>query len=552
MPTMTSSTIGTAKIAPDQPVAETEPTRRVAVPAILCLCVLAFAALDIAGWLLHLPLLTSVFPHYATMKPNTGICLGLVALGIATRQRPGTGASAWLNALSILAITLALLLSLGSILEYVGSLNLGIDTLVIPVPGDRPGDPVGRMAIATASCISLLGLATLLVDRLAIPATLFYLGVFGVSLSALLGFVFNAGPLFGVRWFTSMAVHTALGCFLLSLAGLFLRPEREPLGSLARHEHRKGRSRWLLPAVTLFPLAVALPPAIAMRLGWIDPGFGLALVIVILTTVQTYILWRDNIDLTRAYRDRKQVEGALFQSEKLAIVGRLSASIAHEIKNPLETVNMFMYLIRTSDSLDEARNFASTAETELERINHITTQTLAFSRDTRNNTLCDPAEIAESALRLLVSRIKATNVTVSRDFGQATGHFNTNPGELRQVLINLLSNALDATPPRGTLAIRVRRSRSWLSPRSADRVPGIRILIADSGSGISTDVRRHIFEPFFTTKLETGNGLGLWVAKNLVEKLGGTLKLHSSTIPGASGSAFAIFLPEAGDAHTRA
>ena len=531
-------------ITPSQPEPETGASSNSADPTgLLCAFVLAFAVLDMLGWIFHLPLLTSVFPHYSTMKPNTGTSLGLLAIGLTMQQRHNGRVKLWLKIASGLVIALALVLGIGTLLEYASNADLGIDGLIIPVPGDRPGDPAGRMAIATATCISLLGLATFFLEQLPILSTTFYIAVFGTSISALLGFIFNAGPLFGVRWFTSVAVHTALCLFLLSLAGLFSRPEREPLRSLIQRGYRKGRSRWLLAGVTLFPLAVALPPAIAMRLHLIDSGFGLALVIVVLTAAQTWILWRDNITLSRADRHRQKVEAALFQSEKLAVVGRLSASISHEIKNPLEAVNTLMYLVRDAQSLDEARSFALTAESELERINHITNQTLAFSRDARSNTRCSPTEIAESALRLLVSKIRAGRIVINKDFAPNTGEVDTNPGELRQVLINLISNAVDATPPEGHVAVRIRRSKSWVSRTRPDRVPGVRIVIADNGSGISSELQRHIFEPFFTTKLETGNGLGLWVAKNLMQKAGGSIQVWSSTLPGSSGTTFAIFLP---------
>ncbi|ADW67724.1 sensor histidine kinase [Granulicella tundricola] len=516
---------------------------RVGLGRTLCGVVMGLACLDLMGWALHIPLLTSVVPHYSTMKPNTAAGLGLVALACWMRQRLDGPGRAWRRMTAVGAAVLGAALSFGTLAEYAARRSFGLDDLILRVPADRFGDPAGRPSLGTAGCLALLSLAMLWMEWSPGLSVGCLLTAGGVAMSALVGFVFNAGPLFGVPWLRSVAVHTATGILLLCIAGLAARPEREPIHSLMQQTYREGRTRWLLVGVTLLPMLVALLPMLALRWGIVDTGFALAIVVVTLTAVQTLILWRDSVALGRAEMRKSQVERALIQSEKLAVVGRLSASIAHEVRNPLEAVNTLMYLIRDSETLEEARSFAMTAESELARMNQITSQTLSFYRENRNRKHCDPAGIVESALTLLSGKIAASEVTVERHYQEDAGEVNCQDGELRQVFINLISNALEATPAGGRLVVRTRASRDWARRGTG----GVRVVVADSGCGMPDAVRVKVFEPFFTTKMETGNGLGLWVAKDLIEKLGGTIRVWSSTRVGASGTVFSVFLPFVGE-----
>ena len=517
-----------------------EPTRLARPVLGMCFLVILLGSLDLGGWLFHIPILTSLLPHYSTMKPNTAATLVLLAVGLVMRSRNDGPPVRWKTIAANTVAAVVLCMGAGTLLEYLTGANFGLDNALFRLPLDKFGDPAGRMALGTALSVSLVGLATLLIERAARLSAVCYLIVAGLSLSALVGFIFNAGPLFAVRWLSSLAVHTAFCLCLLSVAGILLRPEREPLHSLVQQSYREGRSRWLLIGVTLLPLAVSAPAVVLMRVGAIDAGFALSMVVVVLSAVLTGILWRDSVALGQAEHRRRRIEAALVKSEKLAVVGRLAASISHEIKNPLEAVNTLMYLIREAESMEEARSFALTAEGELARINHITTQTLGFFRESRDKTGCDPTAVIESALELLNSKIVASGVEIVKDFKVRDEEVNSNAGELRQVVINLISNAVEATGANGRLTIRVHLARSCFG-RSG--VNGVRILFADSGTGMESDVRKQVFEPFFTTKLDTGNGLGLWVAKDLIEKTGGTIRVWSSTIPKASGTVFSIFLP---------
>jgi PAS domain S-box-containing protein len=235
----------------------------------------------------------------------------------------------------------------------------------------------------------------------------------------------------------------------------------------------------------------------------------------------------------------KLAEDALRKSEKLAAAGRLAATIAHEINNPLEAVTNLLYILRLNEKWDDnARTYIAQAEHELARIAHVTRQTLGFYRDTTSPHVMELTKIVEEALSLYLPRIQAKHIRLSREYDE-TVKITGLPGEIRQVVSNLVANAIDALPAAGALRIRVHHSTELNNSHRA----GGRIVIADTGSGIRPDHRKKLFEPFYTTKQDVGTGLGLWVSREIVQKHGGNITLRSSVAPGHSGTVFSIFLP---------
>src|SRR5579859_1176913 len=243
--------------------------------------------------------------------------------------------------------------------------------------------------------------------------------------------------------------------------------------------------------------------------------------------------------------ERKRAEEALRKTEKLAAAGRLAASIAHEINNPLEAVTNLLYLLRHQPSLDrEATGYADLAQQEISRVAEMTQQTLRFYRQSTLPVVANVAELLDSVLTLFVGRLVALQVEVSRKIGRDVELYCFS-GELRQVFANLIGNALDAMSVGGHLSLSLRRSRSWV-----DGSPGIRLFVADNGCGMTAATRQRIFEPFFTTKETTGTGLGLWVSGEILFKHNATVRVASRTAGGAdgrqSGTVFMLFFPENG------
>ncbi len=234
---------------------------------------------------------------------------------------------------------------------------------------------------------------------------------------------------------------------------------------------------------------------------------------------------------------QRKAELALMQSEKLAIVGRLASSIAHEINNPLESVTNLLYLAENCDSLEQARQYIRTAEVELRRVSAITSQTLRFHKQSTSPQEINLAELVGSVLSVYQGRIANANVHIDR-FCSAKKRVHCFEGEIRQVLANLISNALDAMPAGGTLYLRGREAINWHNGE-----PGIAVTIADTGVGMTPETQARLFSPFFTTKGITGTGLGLWVSKGIIDRHRGTLKVRSSQSPAYRGTVIILFLP---------
>jgi signal transduction histidine kinase len=241
--------------------------------------------------------------------------------------------------------------------------------------------------------------------------------------------------------------------------------------------------------------------------------------------------------------ERRKAEEALRKTEKLAATGRLAASIAHEINNPLEAVTNLLYLLSTLDSLDaSAKELVETAQDELARVSEITQQTLRFYRQSTSPLRTDIAELIRSVVKLYQPRFSRANVSVVWKVRGEPRVFGYN-GELRQVFANLIGNALDAMPDGGVLTLSIRRACGRLPDGSWHQ--GTRAFVSDNGCGMSATSQQKLFEPFFTTKQATGTGLGLWLSREIVSKHGGTVKVRSRQ-GRDHGTTFAFFFPDGG------
>ena len=223
---------------------------------------------------------------------------------------------------------------------------------------------------------------------------------------------------------------------------------------------------------------------------------------------------------------RKLSEEMLRRTEKLAATGRLAASIAHEINNPLEAVTNLLYLLHQQPLDPEALQYADMAQSEVARVSQITQQTLRFYRQSSKPAMTPVAELMDSVMTLHQGRLHSTYVEVVRRY-RGGAELLAFSGELRQLFANLIGNALDAMPRGGRLLLSARISQSWNQPG----VPGVRITVADTGSGMTAAVRQRIFEAFYTTKEATGTGLGLWVSSEIIAKHRGTVRVRSRATP---------------------
>ena len=247
--------------------------------------------------------------------------------------------------------------------------------------------------------------------------------------------------------------------------------------------------------------------------------------------------------------ERKRSEDALRRTEKLAATGRLAASIAHEINNPLEAITNLLYLLRRFCQLDSsALNYVTIAEREVHRMSEITQQTLRFYRQSTLPARATMEELLDSVLDMYGARLSTLGITLERRYEPSLDVYCF-AGEIRQVISNLVSNAIDATAGGGRLIVRARRSRDWVHPVR----DGVRMTIADTGSGMIGEVRERLFEAFFTTKGATGTGLGLWVSHEIILKHHGIVHLRSREAVGgvSGGTVFQIFFPDNEDLSSR-
>jgi PAS domain S-box-containing protein len=257
-------------------------------------------------------------------------------------------------------------------------------------------------------------------------------------------------------------------------------------------------------------------------------------------TSQEHVRWAGMI--VRDVSERVRAEETLRKTEKLAATGRLAASIAHEINNPLEALTNILFLLRNFSALDaQAHEYVAMAEHEVRRVAEIAQQTLRFYRQSTLPGRATLAELIDSVLDLYRGRLSNQSISVEREYDPQQTVFCYS-GEIRQVFANLFGNAIDAIPSGGRIIVRVRHSRDWRQPE----LQGIRFTVADTGSGMEPEVRGRIFEAFFTTKDATGTGLGLWVSHEIIQKHRGTIRVRSraSGPDRSSGTVFQIFLPD--------
>jgi PAS domain S-box-containing protein len=249
------------------------------------------------------------------------------------------------------------------------------------------------------------------------------------------------------------------------------------------------------------------------------------------------------LEVSRDITAQLQAEEALRETEKLAAMGRVAGIIAHEINNPLAAITNTLYLVRNHPSLDDtARHFADVAEQELQRVSHITRQTLSFYRESKQPIAVNISELIDDVLELQERALTSSRIRLSKRYF-ATPVVQGFPVELRQVFLNLIGNAIQAMPEGGTLGVHVRETTDWHGHRR-----GMAISVLDTGVGIRSEDVKRLFQPFFSTKSTKGTGLGLWISKGIVQKYDGNLICRTFHGNRGNVTCFRVFLPVIGTA----
>ncbi|MGA7109390.1 MAG: ATP-binding protein, partial [Terracidiphilus sp.] len=244
------------------------------------------------------------------------------------------------------------------------------------------------------------------------------------------------------------------------------------------------------------------------------------------------------LEVNRDITVQLKSEEALRESEKLAAMGRVAGIIAHEINNPLAAITNIFYLLRNHPSLNaEARSYADAAERELTRVSHITRQTLSFYRESKQPTSIGVHELLDDVVELQKRQFQVNKIELQKRYFTAS-NVTGFPVELRQVFLNLISNAVQAMANGGVLRLRVIDSIDWPT-----RQRGPCISVIDTGVGIKPEDAHRLFEPFFSTKAAKGTGLGLWISKGILQKYNGRISCRSFRHGEVSITCFRVFIP---------
>jgi signal transduction histidine kinase len=238
--------------------------------------------------------------------------------------------------------------------------------------------------------------------------------------------------------------------------------------------------------------------------------------------------------ILRSISDRKKLERSLLQAEKIAATGRMAATIAHEVNNPLEAVMNLLYLLHSKITDEEGLNFLSTAEGEIARVSHIAKQTLGYYREHAAASAASLSEIAQQTVDIYEPRCIAANIKLNTSF-----HSSHKPvvrrGEMMQVVSNVIANSIYAMPQGGTINVEV--SDTEVGSK------GVSLVVRDNGSGVSPENLPRVYDAFFTTRATIGTGIGLFVAKQFIEGHGGEITIESNQDRDAHGTTVSVFLP---------
>ena len=574
-------------------------------PAIACLFVAAVSVLVLLGWILNLePLKTILYPNPVAMNPLTAISfvLSAISLWLKPKDLPFVRSREWFASQACAAAVIAC--SAAVLLWQVGGWDIHIDEWLFRSQlFQRPLH--NRMAPNTALCFLLVGLALLLLDveisgghR---PAQILSLVALGVALLALIGYLIGFLALYGVPTQVPIALNTAVCFTVLCLGILCARLDREPMATIASATAGGIVARRLLPAAFVVPLLLGWLRVRGVEIGLFSEPMGLPLFALGNIVAFNLLVWwnarllyrmderrrlaedqlqhknqllEDTVRSERgALRSLEQAQSLLVQTEKLAGLGQMVAGVAHEINNPLAFVSNNLAVLQRdvaglrelallqqqlftvagailerdhADLLAQIREHGERIDLPytLENLPSLTKSSREglkriqqIVKDLRNFARLDESDLHEvdlnegiaATVNMIRARADEKHVRLELALGPLPP-VACHPAKINQVVMNLVMNAIDASTADGVVTI-----STALDP------DGIRIQVADTGSGIDPSIRDRIFDPFFTTKpIGQGTGLGLSISYGIAKEHGGNIEVKSS--PGR-GATFIVHLP---------
>lgn len=489
----------------------------------LAYALIVAGGLNIAGWIYRIPLLKgAMFGTF--VSPNAALLFLAAGTSVLLQRHSRTTILGQFLGVAIAAFASA------SAFQYVSGRDLGVDSwfLLSRLPDWTISQWVGRMAGSTAVAFILTGIALVALRlKKSLPLDLSATGVMIVGYLAIIGYIYGLRSFYGYI----MALPTAV-LLVLTAAMLLCAARQSVIRSILLNDNAGGvMLRRMAPFVFILLPMLGWARLRSQAVGLFPLEFAVALFVLATILVFSAGALHTASTLNLLDTERKRAQSALVRTEKLAAAGRLAATVAHEINNPLAAAMNALFLARTS-SPEQAANFIEVAERELQRVSAVTRQSLGFYRGQSKSETLDVGNTLDEVVELLRPAAVAKEVKLTRSEGAPLAVV-ADAGELRQVLANLVANAIDATPNGG----RVTLSAAENGDRFVD------IHVQDSGSGIPAKLHREIFEPFFTTKPNVGTGLGLFVVKELVTKNRGHVTFESSESGSEKGTKFTVSFP---------
>jgi signal transduction histidine kinase len=484
------------------------------------------AILVLMGWQFRIDLLKGVFLG-TFVAPNSALCFLLTSLGVLLLNSEARYA----RLLGTVLGAFIFLFAFATLVEYIFRADFGIDRIFF---AHRLSDwflpRPGRFALNTCVGFVFAGVALVLCRHRPLIKDAAACCILLISYLSLIGYIYSARGLYSAG--AVMSPHTGV-LFLLLSVSLLCAGDRPLVLSIVLSPYSGGvLSRRILPLVLFLLPGVGWLTLLAYRREYIPVEIALATLVLVAIAVFAFATLNTASILNRSDRMQRDAEIALLRNEKIGTAGRMATSVAHEINNPLEAVGNLLFLLRSSDIPEQTRlEYLTLADEEIRRVAAIARRTLGFYREDSAPSIVSPAEVVESVFEIYRSKLmqKGTVIEFSMD---STARVFVRQGELRQIIANLVSNAIDALPKIDS------RFRVVVAAAEDGTV---RIDMIDNGHGIPPANLPRIFEPFFTTKQAVGTGLGLWMSRELAVKNGGTIEV----VPSIQGATFRLTFPAA-------